>query len=205
MNDKKVLTGQVFSNETRILSGQIIADSVIVDAKTKWGSITGNIRDQLDLLNLFDDKQNTEVAEIAAFFLVHPEYEYHFLTFMDGKPVDDVKGYLQLVIDGRVGNDSFWIPFDIGKLCLIISASGTQLDKAIRFFVPSTGMTGIVNLADESGITQFIYRPIDECTRVEWSDIEGSVLDNPELAAALAEKVDKKEYITSGEINSLFD
>ena len=192
-------------NESKVLTGQIIADSVTVNYRSKWGNIVGDINDQLDLLELFNDKQNTEVAEIAAFFIAHPEFEYRFLTFMDGKSVDSVKGYLQLVIDGRVGNDSYWIPYDIGKLCLILSASGTQLDKAIRFFVPSIGMTGVVDLTDESGITQFIYRPIDECTKVEWSDIEGSVFDNPELAAALEEKVDKEEYITSAEINSLFD
>ena len=192
-------------NENRVLTGQIIAETVTFGGKSKWGSITGNINDQTDLISLFDEKQDNEVALIAAFFNSHPDYQYRFLTFMQNKPVDDVKGYLQLIIDDRVGNDSLWIPYDIGKLCLIISASGTQLDKAIRFYVPSIGQTGIVDLTDESGITKFIYRAIDEVTKVEWSDIEGSVLDNPELQAALQEKVDKEEYITPNEINSLFD
>ena len=190
-------------NENRVLTGQIIAQTVTFTSK--WGSITGDITNQTDLINLLSEKQDNEVALIAAFFNSHPDYNYRFLTFMQNKPVDDVKGYLQLIIDDRVGNDSLWVPYDIGKLCLIISASGTQLDKAIRFYVPSIGQTGVVDLTDESGITKFIYRSIDECTKVEWSDIEGSVMDSPELAMALNAKVDKDKYITPGEINSFFD
>ena len=192
-------------NGNKVLTGQIIADTVIYDPKSRWGGITGDINDQLDLIEKLSEKEDSDVTKIAAFFSSHPEYGYQFLISMAGKSVESVKWYLQLIIDDKVGNDSLWVPYEVGRLCLVISASGTQLDKAIRFYVPQTGQVGTVNLADESGIVKFIYYTIDEVTEVEWSDIQGSVLDNPELAAALDARVAKEDNITVEEVNSLFD
>ena len=204
MNNNALTGGIIADTNDRILSGNI-STTVINFDRVDWGQIEGDISDQTDLINKLDEKEDITSVKIDKFFEENPDYQNRYLISMDNQPVNSVKDYLQLIIDDRVGNDSLWIPFDTDILCLIIDASGTKLEKAIRFFIPVTGMTGVVDLTDQSGLVKFIYKHIDEVSATEWSDIQGSVFDNPELAAVLNAKLNKTDNITIEEVRSLFN
>ena len=204
MSNDTLTGGIIADSNNRILTGNITTATVKIDG-VDWGEIDGDISNQTDLINKFDEKENITSIRISNFFNENPDYQNRYLISMDNQPVNSVKDYLQLIIDDRVGNDSLWIPFDIDLLCLIIAASGTELHHAIRFFILSTGMTGIIDLTDESGLVKFNYMHIDEVPPTEWEDIQGSIYANPELAAALEEKLNKRDNITIEEVRSLFN
>ena len=81
------------------VTGGIEASSTTLVNVGKWGSITGDILDQQDLMALFDTKENTDIKKISEFFGTHPEYDYRFLISIDNKELISVRDYIQLIID----------------------------------------------------------------------------------------------------------
>lgn len=204
VKNSEVLGGIIADTRDRTLFGNISAGSVKIQG-AEWGSIEGDISDQTDLIGELDKKEDNDLSKIATFFEENPEYQNRYLVSIADQPILDVKDYIQLVVDGHVGNDSMWIPFDVGKMCLIIDTSSSDLAKTIRFYVPQTGKFGVVDLTDELDIVRINYRAIDEIPPTEWADIQGHVYDNPDLKAILDTKVNIWDYITVEEVRSLFD
>ena len=204
LQNSEVIGGLIGDTYDKTLSGNISPGTVITHL-AEWGEIGGTITDQTDLVAELSKKENIDSVKITEFFTANPDYQNRYLASIDGEPIDDVKEYIQLIIDDRVGNNTLWIPFDADVLCLIMAATGTDLKRVIRFFIPKTGQTGTVDLTDESDLVKFVYRYADEIPPTEWVDIQGSIYENPELAAALEAKINKWDNITIADVDSLFD
>ena len=185
------------------LGGEIDADPVF-PVNPVWGNIVGDIQDQTDLITEFNKKEDDDNTKISKFFEAHPEYDYQFLMSIAEKPVASVAAYIQLIIDDKTETDALWVPYEIGRMCLVAETDATQLNKIISFYIPQTGQVGTVDLTDESGLVKFHLKTVIDVAEVEWSEIVGDISDNPQLVQALANKLDINAYITVAEVDELF-
>lgn len=188
-----------------ILTGQIIAESVTI-TKPKWGDIKGDINTQEDLIELLNNKEDSQVKKISDFFNDHPEYEYKFLQSIANQQFNDVKDYIQLIIDDKIQNGEFWVPYEVGKMTLIVKCNSSNLSELIRFYLPYTGQIGTINASNEDGKVRFVFKVIgdDEDNSAEWGKILGSLENQSDLVDALDLKLNKADFITKEEIDELF-
>jgi len=194
-------------NEQRILTGQIIAESVTI-GNPKWGNIQGDISNQIDLINLLKEKKDSDAKQIAVFFSEKPEYAYRFLISMANRPVIDVKDYFQLIIDdyGAIGK-GLWVPYDASNLCLILKVNERDPGNIIRFYVPSTGEIGFIDLADESGLVKYTYKVLgdDLDEAAQWGNILGDIQNQTDLMEALGLKVNYSDEADPDDIHHIFE
>ena len=186
------------------LGGEIDADPVF-PVNINWGKIHGDIQDQTDLIAELDKKEDNDSTKISKFFEAHPEYDYQFLMSIAEKPVTSVTAYIQLIIDDKMETDALWIPYEIGKMCLVAETDATQLSKIISFYIPQTGQVGTVDLTDESGLVKFHLKTVIDVAEVSWGEIVGDISENSQLFQALANKLDINAYITVAEVDELFE
>ena len=203
-DNKKVLKGQLTTDDKqKILKGEITADSVIM-TKPKWGDIKGDINNQDDLINMLNEKEDNQVKRMSSFFNEHPEYEFRFFQSIANKPLSEVNDYVQLVLDDKFQNGEFWLPYEVGKMALIVKCNASNLSELIRFYLPDSGQIGTVDASGEFIKFLFKYIGDDEDNSAEWGKILGSIENQTDLIEALNLKLNRSDIITKEDIDRIF-
>ena len=167
---------------------------------SKWGNISGDIHDQEDLINELNKKENTDIQKSIEFFESRPEFDFRFAISIANKPIDSVTELIELILNEfRLHAPIAWIPFDIGKMCLIIKVNSSEEKEAFRLYIPKTGQLVSVSLIDPSGLVKFTYYTIGDSTK--WGSITGNIEEQTDLGETF---LDNKSKIKKSEIEDLF-
>ena len=204
-----VLDGGIIVDEdgqkTINLGGDIEADPVI-PVNPKWGKIIGDINQQLDLIGLFDEKENNQSKKVADFFEAHSEFNNTYLKTIENKNLTEVRDYIQLIVDYKLANDELWVPYESDKMALIVKCNATKYSELIRFYLPYLGDIITVSI-DEDIVVCFSHHYIgDDIGKViEWGTITGSIQNQADLIEILNEKVNYSDECSSEDIRNLFE
>ena len=201
---KKVISGKITTDDKKkILTGRITAESISL-TKTRWGDIKGDIVNQEDLTNVLNEKEDNQIKRISSFFNEHPEYEFRFFQSIANKSLFEVNDYVQLVLDDKFQNGEFWLPYEVGKMALIVKCDASNLSELIRFYLPDSGQIGTVDASGE--FIKFVFKYIgdDEDNSAEWGKILGSIENQTDLIEALNLKLNRSDYITKDDIDRIF-
>ena len=201
---EKVISGKITTDDKKkILTGKIIAESISL-TKTRWGDIKGDITNQEDLTNAFNEKEDNQVKKMSSFFNEHPEYEFRFFQSIANKSLSEVNDYVQLVLDDKFQNGEFWLPYEVGKMALIVKCNASNLSELIRFYLPDSGQIGTVDASGE--LIKFVFKYIgdDQDNSAEWGKIIGSIENQTDLIEALNLKLNRSDIITKEDIDRVF-
>lgn len=188
------------------LGGDIEADTV-VPINPRWGNIIGDINQQLDLIGLFDEKENNQSKKVADFFEAHSEFNNTYLKTIENKNLAEVRDYIQLIVDYKLANDELWVPYESDKMALIVKCNATKYSELIRFYLPYLGDIITVSI-DEDIIVRFSHHYIgdDDISKViEWGTITGSIQNQADLIEILNKKVNYSDECSSEDIRNLFE
>ena len=201
---EKVISGKITTDDKKkILTGKIIAESISL-TKTRWGDIKGDIANQEDLMNALNEKEDNQLKRMSSFFNEHPEYEFRFFQSIANKPLSEVNDYVQLVLDDKFQNGEFWLPYEVGKMALIVKCNASNLSELIRFYLPDSGQIGTVDASGEFIKFLFKYIGDDEDNSAEWGKILGSIEHQTDLIEALNLKLNRSDIITKEDIDRIF-
>ena len=201
---EKVISGKITTDDKKkILTGKIIAESISL-TKTRWGDIKGDIANQEDLMNALNEKEDNQLKRMSSFFNEHPEDEFRFFQSIANKSLSEVNDYVQLVLDDKFQNGEFWLPYEVGKMALIVKCNASNLSELIRFYLPDSGQIGTVDASGEFIKFLFKYIGDDEDNSAEWGKILGSIENQTDLIEALNLKLNRSDIITKEDIDRIF-
>ena len=118
--------------------------------------------------------------------------------------VTSLRYYIQLIIDERIQNSELWVPYEVGKMALIVKYNTSDMSELMRFYLPDSGQIGTIDASGE--LIKFVFKYIgdDEDNSAEWGKILGSIENQTDLIEVLNLKLNRSDIITKEDIDRVF-